>query len=97
MDIIDRDSAFHAIDEYDRYSGTGLDVEDIFRILNEIATIDPVHAAGGVYCKECVFSMYNTYCKNHNGLALITEFSFCPYGRMITNAEQSFSHGPLGR
>lgn len=54
---------------------------ELLSLLEKQESIDPVCAAGGVYCRECVFSMDNTYCKNHNGLALITEFSFCPYGQ----------------
>lgn len=80
MRLIDADSAFKAIDEYDRGSGASLEIEDVDRILRKVPIVDPVHAADGVYCRECVFCLENTYCKNHNGLALITNISFCPYG-----------------
>lgn len=49
-------------------------------------TIDPIHAAGGCYCRECVkFSRYTKtdpnfgICKRHN--SEVGENDFCSYGK----------------
>lgn len=53
--------------------------ESLFRErVNLAPTIDPVHAAGGIYCREC-----ENYWKNHNGYygcTTVGDDDFCSNG-----------------
>lgn len=54
------------------------------RAMNEALTIDPIHAAGGCYCRECRYWSDDGRCDPcENGL--IREFTrptdFCSYGQ----------------
>ena len=52
-------------------------------LVEHLPTIDPVHAAGGCYCRECVYAEYptgpNVLCKKFYG-ARGTE-GFCYWGQ----------------
>ena len=55
-------------------------------------TIDPVHAAGGCYCRECSYRPpKGTVCQLFGGI--ITEDDFCSRGQR-KEAEQSDAHAP---
>lgn len=47
-------------------------------------TVDPVHAAGGCYCRECKYfdrELQYAKCVAINGLKVATECDFCSYGK----------------
>lgn len=44
------------------------------RIINEEDTIDPVHAAGGCYCKECLHSELVEYEDNEGWVTPLDEY-----------------------
>lgn len=51
--------------------------------IEKMPTIDPVHAAGGCYCRECKFWSDDGRCEPHEN-GLIREYTkptdFCSYG-----------------
>jgi len=60
--------------------------------LQDTPTIDPVHAAGACYCKECEYvGIYeatgNLYCKHQNGISSPKPDDFCSYGRRKENTK----------
>lgn len=58
MRLIDADRAA-SIENLDQYSDLAAalgDVQTVRDILSDAPTIDPVHAAGGCYCRECTYA-----------------------------------------
>ena len=78
MRLIDADAINFRLDKYATPYLTVCDIENA-------PTIDPVHAAGGCYCREC--AMFKNYtkvnldfgiCKRHN--SEVDKDAFCSYG-----------------
>lgn len=80
--LIDADTAKR---EFNLYFGGVSDAVIAGQILDELPTLDPVHAAGGVYCRECKYQydymcpMYDEY-NDLNRDAQHKEDAFCSYG-----------------
>lgn len=64
--------------------------DPIIRNMEEIVesqSVDPVHAAGGCYCRECVYYIKTidglSYCTNYDeGLVLMNDNNFCGCGKL---------------
>lgn len=54
-------------------------------VFEQAETIDPIHAAGGCYCRECIYyekgKDHTPYCNCEEGLANPDDDAFCSYGR----------------
>lgn len=65
-------------------------VDEAIGVVENAPTIDPVHAAGACYCRECKYSKYDekfsTYscCKPMGCIAsmLVRPTDFCSYGEL---------------
>jgi len=52
MALIDSDAL---IKEFERNPTDGLYTNEIVAVVREAPEVDPVHAAGGAYCHECIY------------------------------------------
>lgn len=55
--------------------------------LAESQSVDPVHVAGGCYCRECVYYIKGadglSYCANYEDLLIcMNDNNFCGYGKL---------------
>lgn len=83
--LIDADTAKH---EFNLHFGGVSHAVIAGQILDEQPTIDPVHAAGACYCRECRFynpgdEEWEPFCFKPHGLAgylPTTPDSFCSFG-----------------
>lgn len=78
MKLIDLDYAIQEAEKIDIF-----DYCDVVGFVTNLSTTDPVHAAGGCYCKECVYSEYPTStqldCQLHEVTMPLN--GFCSEGR----------------
>lgn len=100
--LIDADKLFHDIEE-DMYNNPYID--QVYRSMhnyqhhcflyeiNKQPEIDPVQFAGGVYCKECIYSTQKHipyddayYCKLHRDLMPLN--GFCSEGKNKNNLKE---------
>ena len=58
----------------------GLDTEFCFELLAAQPTIDPIHAAGGCYCRECKYYLPDHICGWNSSDGWLPD-DFCSYGR----------------
>lgn len=78
MELIEREAAIAKV-EHDEYYHSN----EVRAMLEDLPTIDPIHAAGGCYCRECKQWGEDGRCEpRENGL--IREYTkstdFCSYG-----------------
>ena len=83
--LINRDSLIKEIKNINTYDLVAL------KKVERAPAVDPVHAAGACYCRECKHFGHNlendTYCSIINGLTDPEEYDFCSYGEPMEDAE----------
>lgn len=75
MRVINGHAAKKLIHQYNP-GGKMLRRETVLKLLDSLPEFDPVHAAGGCYCRECVYlEISGCYgeCRSRTGVVLPTE------------------------
>ena len=94
MRLIDADDTLDTIEkycgDYFNHDDQSFDKNAVRIVIKMAETIDPVHAVGGCYCKECIYSTQKHipyddayYCKLHRDLMPLN--GFCSEGRKDDN------------
>lgn len=81
-DLIDRTALLQAYHS-GRYAKT---LGGMIAAVLDAPAVDPIHAAGGCYCRECKYFVEHdnhtdTFCKKRVVLFRIKETDFCSYGK----------------
>lgn len=89
MVLIERDKIAYPANKHDT-GKTGFEYGVLYmqNRINELPEVDPVHAAGGCYCRECVhLEISGCYgeCGRRTGIVLPNDF--CSYGRRRDGAD----------
>jgi len=90
MVLIDKHKARKAIHEHNP-AGKLLRRETVLKLLGQLPEVDPVHAAGGAYCRECELrkdNIYGSFCGRYTQEARsVDPDGFCSYGRRKEGGE----------
>lgn len=101
MPLIDTDTL--NVRKYTRWFDDPCDVRTVERMLREAQKVDPVHAAGGCYCKECVHAMEcvgqngpGLFCSKHKGdWPQVGPGDFCSRGKKKECGDEGESEVPV--
>lgn len=86
MRLIDADELYDAIS--DNWSGIWVaSISDILNFINETDRLDPVHAAGACYCRECKNEISTPQMRESTGQY------WCKYKLQPCNADDFCSYG----
>ena len=90
MALIDKNDLLHEITQDVRPEGNQRAAQ-LLEAISNAPEVDPVHAAGGCYCRECELrkdNIYGSYCGRYTQEARSVEpDGFCSYGRRREGGE----------